>query len=49
MRSVREVRAATRTESIMVDSEPLLERSEQLAALQSDWTRSPPPGAAGWF
>jgi DNA-binding CsgD family transcriptional regulator len=36
MRSVREVRAATRTESIMVDSEPLLERSEQLAALQSE-------------
>ena len=36
MRSVREVRAATRTESILVDSEPLLERSEQLAALQSE-------------
>src|SRR5690349_3863699 len=36
MRSVREVRAATRAESIMVDSEPLLERSEQLAALQSE-------------
>jgi DNA-binding CsgD family transcriptional regulator/tetratricopeptide (TPR) repeat protein len=36
MRSVHEVRAATRTESIVVDSEPLLERSEQLAALSSE-------------
>jgi DNA-binding CsgD family transcriptional regulator len=36
MRSVHEVRAATRTESIGVESEPLLERSEQLAALKSE-------------
>ena len=36
MRSVHEVRAATRTESIGVGSEPLLERSEQLAALKSE-------------
>jgi DNA-binding CsgD family transcriptional regulator/tetratricopeptide (TPR) repeat protein len=36
MPSVHEVRAATRTESIGVDSEPLLERSEQLAALKSE-------------
>ena len=36
MRSVREVRGATRTESIGVDSEPLLERSEQLGVLKSE-------------
>ena len=36
MRSVREVRAGTRTESIGVDPEPLLERSEQLGVLKSE-------------